>query len=47
MHDKIKPLELLGQHENLWGKDTAEKVTVVHNSYYGDGEPPDFPTNEE
>jgi hypothetical protein len=47
MHDKIKPLELIGQHENLWGKDTAEKVTVVHNSYYGDGEPPDFPTNAE
>tara|TARA_Y100000310_G_scaffold55920_1_gene51264 strand:- start:12939 stop:13526 length:588 start_codon:yes stop_codon:yes gene_type:complete len=47
LHDKVKPLELLGQHENLWGKDATEKVSIVHNSYYGEGEPPDFPRNDE
>ena len=44
LHDKVKPLELLGQHENLWGKEAGDKTVVHLNNHYGP-EAPAFPTN--
>lgn len=39
LHDKIKPLELLGQYLQLWGKDAEEQVQVHLIRNYGDAAP--------
>ena len=35
LHDKVKPLELLGQYAKIFGKDNLGKVTVIMTSDYG------------